>query len=187
MNEQDRESGESLFRCPFLELRKEIKHFPEGSKDYFVVKFKRRAGIVVVQSERILLVKQYRFLIDGFSWELPGGSAEEGEDEVFAAQRECYEETGVAATVSEKLVCYYPGLDNVDNKTSIYLSRKIDRIDSFEKNPLEVNQIGWFSLEECLTMISSEIILDAMTVAGVLAYDRHKRISELSRKQERAD
>lgn len=187
MSNKDRESSEILFRCPFLEIRKERKHFKEGSKDYFVVKFKRRAGMVVVQDEQILLVKQYRFLLDGFSWELPGGSIEEGEDAILAAQRECYEETGIAAIVSEKLVCYYPGLDNVDNKTFIYLSIKIDRIDMFKQSPLEVNEIGWFSLEKCLAMIAAEEILDAMTVTGVLAYDRHKRIAELSRKQELAD
>lgn len=182
MNNKNRENDELLFDCPFLQIKKKRKKFKEGSKDYFIVKFKRRAGIVVVQDEQILLVKQYRFLIDGFSWELPGGSVDDGEDEILAAQRECFEETGISAVVSEKLVCYYPGLDNVDNKTFIYLSKKIDRSDPFKANPLEINAIGWFSLEECLAMISSERILDAMTIAGLLAYDRHKRILELSRK-----
>lgn len=182
MKDKNREGEEILFDCPFLQIQKKIKKFKEGSKDYFIVKFKQRAGIVVVQNERILLVRQYRFLLDGFSWELPGGTVDDGEDEVLAAQRECHEETGISVIVSEKLVCYYPGLDNVDNKTSIYLSEKINHLDPFKENPLEVNAINWFSLADCFAMISSEKILDAMTIAGLLAYDRHKRILELTRK-----
>lgn len=182
MEDDNREDEKILFDCPFLQIQKKIKQFKEGSKDYFIVKFKRRVGIVVVQDERILLVKQYRFLLDGFSWELPGGSVDDGEDEILAAQRECHEETGLSVIVSEKLVCYYPGLDNVDNKTSIYLSTKVDRSDPFIANPLEINAIGWFSLEECLSLISSEEILDAMTITGLLAYAQHNRVLEASRK-----
>ena len=49
----------------------------------------------------LVLVRQYRFPIDRWIWELPAGSLEPGEDQAAAAQRECHEEIGQAPTQIE--------------------------------------------------------------------------------------
>jgi len=144
--------------------------FGAFAKDYYVVTFGPRGGVVGMRDGRILLVRQYRFLIDAYSWELPGGTIETNESVEVGLARECLEETGFTPEDLRLLLVYYPGLDNVDNRTSIYLSERMLPVRPFAGNPAEVSEIGWFTLDECLGMVSSQKILDAMTVAGLLAY-----------------
>ncbi len=48
--------------------------------------------------DRIVLVKQYRYSVDGPVYELPAGIMEEGESPKEAAIREAFEETGLSFT-----------------------------------------------------------------------------------------
>jgi 8-oxo-dGTP pyrophosphatase MutT (NUDIX family) len=50
--------------------------------------------IALTPDHRLILVRQFRFGIDDFSLEIPGGVMEPGEDPLAAAQRELREETG---------------------------------------------------------------------------------------------
>lgn len=45
--------------------------------------------------DRVVLIRQYRYPIDGYVYELPAGLVEEGEDFHTAAVRELHEETGL--------------------------------------------------------------------------------------------
>jgi 8-oxo-dGTP pyrophosphatase MutT (NUDIX family) len=158
------------YRTPFMDIVHSHADFGPFAKDYYVVKFGERGGVVGISDYKILLVRQYRFLIDDYSWELPGGTVEKEEAAANGLARECLEETGFRPADLQLLLVYYPGLDNVDNRTSIYLSRRMEPVRPFVGNAAEISAIGWFSLDECLAMVFKQEILDAMTVAGLLAY-----------------
>jgi ADP-ribose pyrophosphatase len=166
-----KKSGEVLtYSNPFLDIRHTNVDFGSFKKDYYVVDFGPRAGVVVVKDDQILLVRQYRFLVDRYSWELPGGKVDSGESPDVAVMRECAEETGVLCNKLEKLVVYYPGLDNVENRTTIFFTKHFSQLFDFVPNEREVVDIAWLSAKECIKMIRDESILDAMSVAGILAY-----------------
>lgn len=158
------------YRNRFMRVYHTRADFGEARKDFYVVKFGRRGGIVAVKDGKILLVKQYRFLIDGLSIELPGGTIEEGEDLAEGTVRECLEETGIRCRNLRPLVVYYPGLDNVDNETTVFFTEDTEVAHPFAGNPLEVSEIVWLPLEHALALVGARRILDAMTVAGLFAY-----------------
>lgn len=57
------------------------------------------------EQDRVVLVRQYRYTIDDYIYELPAGLVEEGEDYHLAAVREMKEETGLTLhplTVDER-------------------------------------------------------------------------------------
>src|SRR5262249_39681909 len=66
---------------------------------YGVVHYRSRAtGVVALdEQDRVLLVGQYRYTLDLYSWELPEGGAAPGEEPLAAAKRELLEETGCTA------------------------------------------------------------------------------------------
>jgi 8-oxo-dGTP pyrophosphatase MutT (NUDIX family) len=158
------------YRNPFFKVEHTRATFPGFEKDYFVVNFGRRGGVVAVRNGAVLLVRQYRFLLGEMSWEVPGGTVLESEDIQAGLRRECLEETGVALGALRPLIEYYPGLDNVDNRTSIFACEELRIASAFAPNPAEVVALDWFPLARCLQMVFSGQILDAMTIAGLLAY-----------------
>ena len=162
---------------PFLAIRHRRADFEGFAKDYYVVEFKRRGGIVAVREDRILMVRQYRLLTDDLSCELPGGTIEDSEDAEVGLARECEEETGILPKSLKPLLVYYPGLDNVDNRTAIYWTDDLSESRPFVANPREVCEIAWLPLEECLGMVYQGRILDAMSVTGLLGYALRQRVT----------
>ncbi|HTJ79982.1 MAG TPA: NUDIX hydrolase [Rariglobus sp.] len=59
--------------------------------------------IALTPDHRLVLVNQFRFGIDAFSLEIPGGVIERGEDPVAAALRELEEETGFTGSSARLL------------------------------------------------------------------------------------
>jgi 8-oxo-dGTP pyrophosphatase MutT (NUDIX family) len=57
---------------------------------------------------RLVLVRQFRFGVEDFSLEIPGGVVEAGEDPVAAAVRELAEETGYVGTGARLLGVVHP-------------------------------------------------------------------------------
>ena len=169
MNPIIRDKG-ACHKNPFMEIHHSHADFGTFSKDYFVINLGPRAGIVAVRNGAVLMTRQYRFLLNAPTWELPGGKVDDGEQPEFAAVRECLEETGVKCRNLRSLVTYFPGLDNFNNRTSLFFSDDTSDDREFIPNPAEVVEIGWLPLERCLEMVQSGEILDALTVAGLLAY-----------------
>jgi len=160
---------ELVYSNPFMEVRHTKADFNAFQKDYYVVHFGPRAGVVVVRNGSILLTRQYRFLPNTLSWEIPGGKVEQSESPETAAERECQEETGVMVHNLRKLAVYYPGLDNVQNRTTIFWTNNWNE-GEFKADKSEIEEIHWIPLEQCIRMIKDEEILDSLTVTGVLAY-----------------
>ena len=165
---------QTTYQTQFFEIYHSQADFGQFKKDYFVVKFGPRGGIVAVRNESILLVRQYRYLVNGLSWELPGGTVAAGEAAQSGAVRECFEETGVMCRNLKPLVMYYPGLDNVDNRTDIWYSEEVEVKSAFVGDETEVREIAWIPLSQCMEMVLGHEILDAMSVMGLLAY-HHRR------------
>ena len=52
-------------------------------------------GVYGEEKDKVVLIRQYRFPIGGYVYELPAGLVDPGEDMLTAAIREMYEETGL--------------------------------------------------------------------------------------------
>ncbi len=158
------------YRNRFMDIVHTKADFGDFQKDYFVIELGPRAGIIAVKDGAVLLTRQYRFLIDAYSWEIPGGRVDDGETPEVAATRECLEETGIECSNLRKLVEYYPGLDNFNNRTTVYASSETRTVSQFTSVPSEVTEIRWFLLDTALKMVFAGEILDALTVTALLAY-----------------
>lgn len=72
----------------------------------------------------VLLVRQYRYPGDVFTWELPGGVVDPGEDPLAAAQRELLEETGATATGWRHVASARPNPARMTNRIHLYLAEE---------------------------------------------------------------
>jgi len=62
----------------------------------------------VPEPGRIILIRQYRYAVNAWLWELPAGSVDEGETPEHAAARECHEEIGQVPGTVVRLSALYP-------------------------------------------------------------------------------
>jgi ADP-ribose pyrophosphatase len=107
-----------------LTLREDAWRLPDGAEQVYPVLV---AGIAVgilpfVEPDRVLLVRQYRHLVRGLSWELPGGGAMPGEEPAAAAQRELREEAGYRADRMELLTRFYPANSYLDETAYCFVA-----------------------------------------------------------------
>ena len=160
-----------VYENPFQQVYKIRLSFGKFAKDLFVTDYGDRVGLVVEGPGGILLTRQYRHIIDRVSWEIPGGRVDRGERLDEAAQRECLEETGISCHELKPLIMFHPGLDTLYNPTHLFHTQ------TFENKPDpelvhqdEVCGQEWVPLEKCVSMISTQAIVDSLSIVALLAY-----------------
>jgi ADP-ribose pyrophosphatase len=112
------------YRRGKLGLREDTWRLPDGREVvYPVLAVGVTVGVLpLVDGDRVLLVRQFRHLQRGLSWELPGGGALPGELPETAAQRELREEGGYRAAHITFLTRFYPSNAYLDEDAYCYVA-----------------------------------------------------------------
>jgi 8-oxo-dGTP pyrophosphatase MutT (NUDIX family) len=142
---------------------------PDGRPGvYGVVHFHNRAvgAVVLDDRDRVLLVGQYRYPLDVYSWEIPEGGAPFDEDPLAAAQRELLEETGFVARSWREVARAHLSNSATDEEAVCYLARDLEQREA-EPEETEQIQVRWVPFDEALRMALRGEITDALSVCGI--------------------
>lgn len=161
---------EILYEDKYQQIYSVRANFGDFTKDYFVRDSGKRAGLVVTNNDSVLLVRQHRLLINGLSWEIPGGKIEDGESPGSAAVRECQEETGVLCRNLKPPLNFQVGLDTTDNPTHLFYTAEFSETREIRPNPHEVVQHAWTPISQCIEMIFEQKIQDSLSIIAILSY-----------------
>jgi len=115
------------------------------------MKFEKSCGCVIINDDKVLLVKQ----VDGH-WGFPKGHIEENETEEETAIREVYEETNLQVEIFSdfyKKVTYSPR-ENVMKDVIFFLARP-KSIDT-KPQEAEISKVEWVSFDEALNILTYE-------------------------------
>ena len=159
------EPQELVYQDRNQKIHRIVAQFDGFTKEYYVSDHGQRTAVVAVRNGEVLLVRQYRLLINGLSYEIPGGRIDENETPEAAAIRECLEEAGVQCLNLRPLISYHPGLDIWKNYTYIFYSEELKEI---EKDNSE--RRIWIPLEHCIEMVFAQQIVDSLSIVALLAY-----------------
>jgi ADP-ribose pyrophosphatase len=80
-----------------------------GQADYIAIVARTDAGLIPI-------VKQYRPALESFTWELPAGLVDPGEDAAESCVRELKEETGFSTRAVHELGSYAPCTARLSNR-----------------------------------------------------------------------
>ena len=135
----------------------------------------RHPGSVVLlpmhDDQHIVLIRQYRYALDRWIWELPAGSLEAGEDPAAAAARECEEEIGLVPTTVEPAGSFYPTPGFCTEAMHYYRLSGLHAPDPdgprAEKDEDEDIRVRVFTILYARRMVESGEIIDLKTAWGL--------------------
>jgi len=178
---------------PWIELYHDEVVRPDGQPGiYGVVHFLHRAiGVVPIDEargqdlppgggrggshgrDRVLLVGQYRYTMDRYSWEIPEGGGGFDESPEEAARRELAEETGYAGGEWRELCRAELSNSVTDEVTILFVATGLVPGPASPEGT-ERLQTRWVEFDEAMAMIGRGEISDAMTIVALqqLALER---------------
>jgi 8-oxo-dGTP pyrophosphatase MutT (NUDIX family) len=170
---------ETVYQNQYQQIYRISAQFVDHAKVFFVNDYGRRVGVVIAKGDDVLLVRQYRFLINEIAWEIPGGKVDPEESPEAAALRETREEACLQCRKLQPLLYFHPGLDTFDNPTFMFLTEDFEEIPPDLAHQHEVSERVWVNLEQSIKMIYGGKIMDSLTVAALFAWYTRRKHPEL--------
>lgn len=145
-------------------------------KEFIVLQAPDWVNVVAVTADqRIVMVRQFRFGIDAFSLEIPGGVMEHGEDPVTAGARELREETGYAGAPAQLLGTVHPNPAIQSNRCHYVLIESAMRTHELAWDADEEIHVETRPVDEVMALAQSGGITHALVLNALMLFDGHRR------------
>jgi 8-oxo-dGTP pyrophosphatase MutT (NUDIX family) len=99
-----------------------------GQADYVAI-------LALTPDKRIPIVRQFRPALEAYTWELPAGLVDRGEDAAESCQRELLEETGFPALKMHRLGVAAPCSGRLSNRIHSFFVEAGERSANFKPEP----------------------------------------------------
>jgi len=160
------------YRNPWIEVLHDDVVRPDGQPGvYGVVHFLHRAiGVVPLDTDtgRVLLVGQFRYTLDRYSWEVPEGGGGFDEDPEAAARRELAEETGYTGGEWRELLRADLSNSVTDEAAIMFVATGLV-VGPAAPDGTEQLATRWVTFDESIAMIAAGEIRDAMSILALQA------------------
>ncbi len=153
-----------------------IYHHPNRAKeqDFFVINAPDWVNVVALTADgQLVLVRQFRYGINDFSLEIPGGIIDEGEDPITAGVRELREESGYVGENARLLGSVHPNPAMQSNRCHLVLVENARRAADLEWDPDEEFEILSKPVDEVYALARSGGITHAMVLDALLLLAPH--------------
>ncbi len=136
--------------------------------EYTYVEHRGAVYVVPVTTHgQVLLLRQYRYPVHDWCWEVPAGGIEEGEDGAAAAARGLAEELGGLSGDIRAVAAFY-GSNGISNERSqVYLAWDVALGES-RREPTELLRVVALPVEEALRMAHTGEISDGQSALALL-------------------
>jgi ADP-ribose pyrophosphatase len=170
MSEAEKLESERVFTGTVFAVDRDRVKMPNGrAVTVDIVRHARSVVLVPVPAPgKVILIRQYRYPVNAFLWELPAGSVDEGESAEEAARRECHEEIGLVPSTIVRLSAMYPTPGYCDEEMVFFRLSGLETTD--EKAELDEDEdieSKVFDLADARDMVRSGEIRDMKTLVGL--------------------
>ncbi len=164
-----RRGAERLQRCGIFDLDRVRFDPPDGrpTQSFYIIEAPDWINIIPLTRERkVRLIKQYRYGIEDFTYEIPGGMCDPGELPLVTATRELREETGCIARQVVELGCVHPNPAIQGNRCHSFLALDTEQVGEPDPDPNESFEQLEVPLDEIPEWISTGKITHSLVVAA---------------------
>jgi ADP-ribose pyrophosphatase len=163
-------SSQRVFDGKVFDVDRDVVRMPNG-RDVTVDVVRHVRSVVLLpipEPGSIILIRQYRYPVNRWLWELPAGSVDEGEEPDAAARRECHEEIGQVPETIVRLASFFPTPGYCNEEMIFFrLSSLSVPTEAAELDEDEDIEPRTFSLAEAREMVRHGEITDMKTVVGL--------------------
>lgn len=156
-----------MYQTKWMTVFEDVIEFPNGTQGIYGY-VKRNDGVVCLvinPKNELLLIKQYRYPIHDWEWNLPGGGVDPSEDPSFAVEREIEEETGLKIESINKIGQFYP-LSSCSTELVFLFLAKVGDDKLVVKERIEdesITEMKFVTISEALNMIDDGEITEGLT------------------------
>jgi len=163
-------SHERIFDGRVFAIDRDRVRMPNGREVVVdVVRHPRSVVLIPVpEPGHVVLIRQFRYAVNKYLWELPAGSVDPGEEPEAAAKRECHEEIGQLPDTVVRLAALLPTPGYCDEEMIFFrvsgLSVPEEAAALDEDEDIEPRT---FTIADAREMVRRGEITDMKTVAGL--------------------
>ena len=161
-----------IYDSPWIRLREDrFRHRKGADGRYAVCGFHRTAcGVLALDDhDRVVLVGQWRYPLEAYSWEIPEGGGEASESPFEAMRRELAEEAGLAAQVWEPLALLHTSNSSTEEEAFLFLATGLSPAEGHHAEDDEELMLHREPFQDCLRRVLAGEITDSLTVVALLA------------------
>ena len=170
MNDAETLNSDRVYSGRVFNIDRDRVTMPNGRT--ITVDIVRHSKSVVVapvpEPGKLILIRQYRYPVNKFLWELPAGSVDAEEQPEQAARRECHEEIGLVPQTVVRLAALYPTPGYCDEEMIFFRVSGLETSDEQahvdEDEDIEVKT---FELRDVREMVRRGEIVDMKTVVAL--------------------
>jgi len=170
MSDAERLSSDIVFTGKVFSIERARVRLPHGREStQEIVRHSKSAVLIPIPAPgHVILIRQYRFSLNTWMWELPAGSVDEGETPEQAARRECHEEIGKVPSTIVRLAAVYPTPGYCDEEMVFFrVSNLEDSDETAAVDEDEDIEVRVFELREARDMVRRGEIADMKTIVGL--------------------
>jgi ADP-ribose pyrophosphatase len=157
------------WECPWYNIRQDRTRLPDGGEGvYNVLQMQNSVWVVpVTASGEMVLIRNFRYTLNAWCWELPAGHIEDDQNALQAAQQELLEEAG-GTSDDWTFIMKISTLNGIgDHYGSFFLARDVT-LGPQQYERTEAITVHTFPAETVFQMARSGQINDAVSVLGLL-------------------
>ena len=166
----ERIATERMYDGKVFDVDRDRVRMPNGREVRLDV-VRHPASVVIIpvpEPGRVILIRQFRYPIDRWLWELPAGTVEKGETPEAAARRECHEEIALVPETLVRLGAFHPTPGYCDEEMVFFRASGLEESEEVaavdEDEDIEPRT---FTLAEAREMVRRGAITDMKTVVGL--------------------
>ncbi len=157
-----------------LDLRSvHFRHLQRAvDRDFVVIAASDWCNVIAVTPDgQLVLVRQFRYGINDFSLEIPGGIIDPGEDPVVAGLRELREETGYTGTEARLLASVHPNPAIQNNRCHLILVENATPNAAQEWDHDEEIEVVTAPVDDVLAWARAGKITHSLVVCGLMHFE----------------